>query len=331
MIMVRNPKISIIVPVYKVEKFLSECVSSILTQSFRDFELVLVDDGSPDECPQMCDKYSLNDPRVVTFHKKNGGLSSARNFGLDHAKGRYIMFVDSDDLLAEDALERLYNEIITTNADVVLGRIIRFDAKSGKSRPYTHLEDYKEMSGKQTLEMLLKGNPLNISVCGGMYKREVWDEVRMPVGYVCEDWYIMPDIYLQKDIAVVFLPMLVYLYRDNAQSTMSGMYCHCNSQVIDVAERVIQTIKQIDNELYYKTLWSNIKRVWKYVGIIYSQKRRKDELDFLSKVRIFIKSYWTDLINADKMNTEERLGVWAFCFCEPICRLLYMLKYSKTD
>ena len=309
--MVRNPKISIIVPVYKVEKFLSECVSSILTQSFRDFELVLVDDGSPDECPQMCDKYSLNDPRVVTFHKKNGGLSSARNFGLDHAKGRYIMFVDSDDLLAEDALERLYNEIITTNADVVLGRIIRFDAKSGKSRPYTHLEDYKEMSGKQTLEMLLKGNPLNISVCGGMYKREVWDEVRMPVGYVCEDWYIMPDIYLQKDIAVVFLPMLVYLYRDNAQSTMSGMYRHCNSQVIDVAERVIQTIKQIDNELYYKTLWSNIKRVWKYVGIIYSQKRRKDELDFLSKVRIFIKSYWTDLINADKMNTEERLGVWA--------------------
>ena len=223
MIMVRNPKISIIVPVYKVEKFLSECVSSILTQSFRDFELVLVDDGSPDECPQMCDKYSLNDPRVVTFHKKNGGMSSARNFGLDHAKGRYIMFVDSDDLLAEDALERLYNEIITTNADVVLGRIIRFDAKSGKSRPYTHLEDYKEMSGKQTLEMLLKGNPLNISVCGGMYKREVWDEVRMPVGYVCEDWYIMPDIYLQKDIAVVFLPMLVYLYRDNAQSTMSGM------------------------------------------------------------------------------------------------------------
>ena len=331
MIMVRNPKISIIVPVYKVEKFLSECVSSILTQSFRDFELVLVDDGSPDECPQMCDKYSLNDPRVVTFHKKNGGLSSARNFGLDHAKGRYIMFVDSDDLLAEDALERLYNEIITTNADVVLGRIIRFDAKSGKSRPYTHLEDYKEMSGKQTLEMLLKGNPLNISVCGGMYKREVWDEVRMPVGYVCEDWYIMPDIYLQKDIAVVFLPMLVYLYRDNAQSTMSGMYRHCNSQVIDVAERVIQTIKQIDNELYYKTLWSNIKRVWKYVGIIYSQKRRKDELDFLSKVRIFIKSYWTDLINADKMNTEERLGVWDFCFCEPICRLLYMLKYSMTD
>ena len=108
------------------------------------------------------------------------------------------MFVDSDDLLAEDALERLYNEIITTNADVVLGRIIRFDAKAGNRVHTRILRDYKEMSGKQTLEMLLKGNPLNISVCGGMYKREVWDEVRMPVGYVCEDWYIMPDIYLQK-------------------------------------------------------------------------------------------------------------------------------------
>lgn len=328
--MVRNPEISIIVPVYKVEKYLVECLNSILYQSFKDFELLLVDDGSPDRCPQICDEYVLKDSRVVTFHKKNGGLASARNCGLDHAKGRYIVFVDSDDLLAEDALKHLYSEITTTNADVVLGKVIRFDAENRKSRPYTHLEDYKEMNGKQTLEMLLKGNPLNISVCGGMYKREVWDGVRMPVGYICEDWYIMPDIYLQKDVAVVFSPMLLYLYRDNAQSTMSGMYRHCNSQVIDVAEHVIQTIKRIDNELYHKTLWSNIKRVWKYVGIIYSQKRRKDEFDFLSKVRIFIKSYWADLISAGKMNTEERLGVGTFCFCEPICRLLYMLKYSKT-
>lgn len=326
-----NPEISIIVPVYKVEKYLAECINSILTQSFTDFELLLIDDGSPDGCPHMCDEYSLNDTRIVVFHIKNGGQSSARNFGLDHVKGRYIVFVDSDDLLAEDALKHLYYEITTTNADVVLGKVIRFDAENGNSRPYTHLENYKEMNGRETLEMLLKGYPLNISVWGGAYKREIWDEVRMPIGYVCEDWYIMPEIYLQKNAAVVFIPTLVYLYRDNAQSTMSGLYCQCNAQVIDVAEHVIQTIKQVDNHLYHTTLWSNIKRVWKYVGIIYSQKRRNDELDFLSKVRSFIKSYWVELISIGKMTTEERIGVWAFCFCEPICRLLYILKYSKED
>lgn len=329
--MAKNPEISIIVPVYKVEKYLAECVNSILTQSFSDFELLLVDDGSPDRCPQMCDEYSLKDSRVVTFHKKNGGLSSARNFGLDHAKGRYIMFVDSDDLLAEDALKHLYHEILTTNADVVLGKVVRFITGTDASRPYTRLDTRKEMSGKETLKMLLKGSPLNISVCGGIYKREVWDEVRMPEGYVCEDWYVMPDIYLQKGVAVVFLPALVYLYRENAQSIMSGLYRQCNTQVIDVAEHVIQTIKQVDDNLYHITLWSNIKRVWKYVGIIYTLNRRNDELDFLSKIRTLIKLYWSDLINTGRMNIEERIGVWAFCYCEPICRLLYMLKYSKAD
>lgn len=329
--MVRIPEISIIVPVYKVEKYLAECVNSILTQSFKDFELFLVDDGSPDKCPQMCDEYASKDPRVVVFHKKNGGLASARNFGLDRAKGRYIMFVDSDDLLAEDALKHLYHELTTTNADVVLGKIVRFITETGVSRPYTRLDTRKEMSGKEALQMLLKGSSLNISVCGGIYKREIWDEVRMPAGYVCEDWYIMPNIYLRKGITVIFSPRLVYLYRDNTQSTMSGLYRHCNTQVIDVAEHVIQTIKQVDNNLYDTTLWSNIKRVWKYVGIIYSQKRRNDELDFLSKVRTLIKSYWAELISAGKMTTEERIGVWAFCFCEPICRLLYILKYSKVD
>lgn len=329
--MVRIPEVSIIVPVYKVEKYLAECVNSILTQSFKDFELFLVDDGSPDKCPQMCDEYASKDPRVVAFHKKNGGQASARNFGLDRAKGRYIMFVDSDDLLAEDALKHLYREITTTNADVVLGKIVRFITETGVSRPYTRLDTRKEMSGKETLKMLLKGSLLNISVWGCIYKREIWDGLRMPVGYVCEDWYIMPNIYLRKGITVIFSPRLVYLYRENVQSTMSGLYRHCNTQVIDVAEHVIQTIKQFDNELYHITLWSNIKRVWKYVGMIYSQKRRKNELNFLSKVRALIKLYWADLISGGRMTTEERIGVWAFCFCEPICRLLYMLKYSKAD
>lgn len=329
--MSNNPEISIIVPVYKVEKFLAECVNSILAQSFGDFELILVDDGSPDGCPQMCDEYALSDFRVVVFHKARGGLASARNFGLDRARGRYIVFVDSDDLLAEGALKHLYREITTTNADVVLGKVTRFDNASGKRRPYTHLEDYKEMSGKEALAMLLEGRRLNISVCGGVYKRKIWDEVRMPVGYVCEDWYVMPAIYLQEGISVVFSPSLVYLYRDNAQGTMSGLYRRSNVQVIDVAKHVIQSIRQTDGELYRATLWSNLKRVWKYVGIIYSQKRRSDELDFLLKVRALLKSYWADLASAGKMTVEEQVGVWTFCFCEPACRLLYKLKYSKAD
>lgn len=102
-----NPQISIIIPVYKAEAFLHRCIVSILSQSLKDFELILIDDGSPDSSGIICDKYAKQDLRIKVFHKKNGGVSSARNLGLKHANGTWIMFVDSDDFLQEQALERM--------------------------------------------------------------------------------------------------------------------------------------------------------------------------------------------------------------------------------
>lgn len=115
------PFFSIIVPVYKVEKFLEQCVQSVLTQTYKDFELILVDDGSPDECPRMCDEYATNDCRVKVIHKKNGGLSDARNKGLSAATGVYILFLDSDDFwLDNKALEKIKNRLDEINVDVLI-------------------------------------------------------------------------------------------------------------------------------------------------------------------------------------------------------------------
>ena len=109
------PKISVIVPIYKVEKYLNRCVDSILHQTFTDFELILVDDGSPDNCGKMCDEYAEKDSRVVVIHKKNGGLSDARNKGLDwvfaNSNSEYVVFIDSDDYIDERYLELLYKSI----------------------------------------------------------------------------------------------------------------------------------------------------------------------------------------------------------------------------
>lgn len=322
-----SPAISIIVPVFKVEKYLSECVDSILKQSFRDFELLLVDDGSPDKCPLLCDNYAQQDDRIAVLHKKNGGLSSARNYALDYANGKYIIFVDSDDKLAQNSLEALYNEITATNADIVLGKIIRF-AENGSLRPYTNIEKKRTMSGKEALSMLLKGNLLNISMCGGIYKREMWDNIRMPLGYICEDWHVTPSLYFRAT-KVVFIPVLYYLYRDNPASTMGHLNKKANPQVIEVAEHVINIIKNADYHLYLSTLWSNLKRVWKYVGIIYSQGRQKEEQDFLSKVRVMLRLYWYDLSKSKGMKFTEKVGVWSFCYCEIICRCLYCVKRLK--
>jgi glycosyltransferase involved in cell wall biosynthesis len=114
-----DPKISVIVPVYKVEQYLHRCVDSILSQSFTDFELILVDDGSPDNCGKICDEYAQKDSRVKVFHKPNGGVSSARNLGLDNAKGEWIAFIDSDDFVDGDYLCELYSSSEEYNADFV--------------------------------------------------------------------------------------------------------------------------------------------------------------------------------------------------------------------
>ena len=112
------PKISIIVPVYNVEKYLEKCVRSILAQTFTDFELILVDDGSPDSSGAMCDQFAEQDQRVKVIHKENGGLSDARNAGIEIATGEYLGFVDSDDYIADDMYELLYTNIVKEDADL---------------------------------------------------------------------------------------------------------------------------------------------------------------------------------------------------------------------
>jgi glycosyltransferase involved in cell wall biosynthesis len=124
-------EISIIVPVYDVEKYLKKCVDSILNQTFKDFELILVDDGSPDNSGAICDQYAEKDSRVRVIHKENGGLSDARNAGIEVARGKYLGFVDSDDFVNEDMYKQLYTSIIENNADLSICGI--FDLYEGKT------------------------------------------------------------------------------------------------------------------------------------------------------------------------------------------------------
>ena len=118
--MVNIPKISVIIPVYNTEKYLRRCIDSVLAQTYQDFELLLIDDGSKDSSGAICDEYASQDTRVRVFHKENGGVSSARNLGLDHARGEWITFVDADDWMADDMLQQMLDTADAEGADVVL-------------------------------------------------------------------------------------------------------------------------------------------------------------------------------------------------------------------
>ena len=126
-----NDKISIVVPIYKVEKYIDQCVQSVLKQTYQNLEIILVDDQSPDKCPEICEQYAREDARVKVFHQKNLGLSGARNTGMQYATGDYVLFLDSDDYLALDYCERMLTMAKEENADIVVGEIISVDDDGG--------------------------------------------------------------------------------------------------------------------------------------------------------------------------------------------------------
>lgn len=168
----QSPKISIIVPVYKVEQYLPKCIDSILSQTYQNWELLLIDDGSPDNSGRICDEYAAKDERIRVFHKKNGGVSSARNLGLDYAEGGYVMFVDSDDWLSNDCLEVCVYEVEKNKLDA-----LQFGFTSITENNEKRL--VKNPSSILDGEQYIKLNNFNVCVWGGVYKREIIEEYKL--------------------------------------------------------------------------------------------------------------------------------------------------------
>lgn len=185
-----KPSVSVIVPVYKAEKYLHRCIGSILNQTYRDFELILIDDGSPDKCGLICDEFAERDSRIRVFHQENRGVASARNAGLEKAEGKYISFVDSDDWIENDFLEKEIAFIEKTGLKMVKCGITR--EYSDRSRVLFVREEDTIISAHEGVSQLsdyARGKIENIcnAVWGAVYSREIFDTIRFPEGRIYED------------------------------------------------------------------------------------------------------------------------------------------------
>ncbi len=208
------PKISVIVPVYKVEAYLEKCVQSILSQPFSDFELILVDDGSPDNCPVMCDEYAKSDRRVVVLHQPNGGLSAARNAALDWAfvnsDSEWVTFIDSDDWVHAAYLERLY---CAANDHHVAVAVSRFRRTRGED-PFEQ-RDMDNVTVISPEEFYVADRVTAIIACGKLYKKECFQSIRFPVGALHEDEFVTYQVLFRSaKIAVLEEPLYAYFIND---------------------------------------------------------------------------------------------------------------------
>ena len=214
-----KPMLSIIVPVYDVERYLPKCMDSILAQTFTDFELILVDDGSPDNCPALCDAAAAKDARIRVLHQKNGGLSAARNAGLDAARGAWIGFVDSDDYIAPEMYEAMYHAVQSTGADLALCDYAEVD-ETGAPCQSMHIRlEKKDFTGR---DLLKNATDSTIQPAWNkLYRRAVFAQLRYPEGKLNEDLFLIPEICLNTQKAVV-VPKALYYYVQRGGSIMSG-------------------------------------------------------------------------------------------------------------
>ncbi|WP_407856661.1 glycosyltransferase family 2 protein [Enterococcus hailinensis] len=250
-------EISIIVPVYKVEKYLEKCVDSILAQTFTDFELILVDDGSPDNSGTICDEYAKKDPRVKVIHKENGGLSSARNAGINIAKGKYLGFIDSDDYIADDMYEILYKNIVKYNADISSIELISvYNDQFSLKR---HSSTVKVLNQEQVMRSVLEGTCFYAYAWNKLYRRELFETIRFPQGRTFEDAFIiMKLLSISKKFVVSNLEKYYYVRHKN--SIMGSNFSKKTFDVIDAWKEnkndVLRLYPELADSYRKRTCWS---------------------------------------------------------------------------
>lgn len=209
--------ISIIVPVYKVEQYLDRCVESLVRQTYSNIEIILVDDGSPDNCPQMCDRWAEKDNRIIVIHKKNGGLSDARNTGINRARGDYILFVDSDDYIVEDAVEVL--EKYTDDEEIIVGESTIIYPDKEIHRNHTNLEMNHVYSGRDYVLTVTKVGEWFAAACYNMYNRRflIDNDLYFVVGILHEDnEYITRLFYKAQRVKYIHYEFYKYVMRDDS-------------------------------------------------------------------------------------------------------------------
>ena len=226
--------ISIIIPVYKVEKYLEKCIESVLKQTYTNLQVILVYDGSPDNCGKICDEYAKKDSRIEVIHKVNGGLSDARNVGIAKAKGKYIGFVDSDDYIKEDMYEILINLIKEYDADVSICNL--YDVIEGKEYIRNKENGIKEYNRIDILKEVLLDKNIQSYAWNKLYKKELFNEIKYPIGKKYED--IGTTFYIfEKCNKVVVTSEPEYYYLKRADSLVNNV---TESTVLDYTEIIIQ-------------------------------------------------------------------------------------------
>lgn len=320
------PKISIIVPVYNCEKYISNCINSILEQSFKDFELILVDDGSSDRSSEICESFAKKDNRVRAIHQPNSGVSRARNRGLDEAQGEYIGFVDGDDCIDKEMYEQLYKNLADNNADISICGIVNYfikkDGTTEKIRQ-SQIDGFWIFSGEQALKEALQSRLYSVNPVNKLFKRKLFDNLRYPEGKISEDAFLIP-IVVFKACKVVYdsKPMYYYLRRENSITTSNF-----SDNDWDVVEAYENHLNMVSEKVPNLKKVAKFRYLWAYTYVIDKIMLSENSENYLkdfNKAFDFIKKNILQIIFNPYFSLKRKIAVTVLLINKKIYKKMIM-------
>lgn len=325
--MPNTPLITVIVPVYNVEKYLPRCVDSIINQTYKNLEIILVDDGSTDSSPAICDGYAKKDSRVNVIHKQNGGASSARNTALDIASGDYIGFVDSDDYINHDMYASLLNSIVASGSDMA---ICESEYVVNGVSDFTACNvglDCDEISARDFMREIINVSPTMSVLWNKLYKKSVWADVRFPNYKVYEDEAIWLSVY-KKITNISVIHKCLYTHFKTDGSIMNNSFGQKNLVLFDVCDERLGYFKsENDSEFEQLTKYSVFKLIkFNYIHLPKSNKAMRSAL--LKILKDYRKKYLSIHFLKSIQSKKAAFNICMFACFPNIYSSIFLHKYK---
>ena len=321
--MLSNSLITVIVPVYKVENYLQKCVDSVLNQTYPNLEIFLVDDGSPDNCPAICDSYAALDDRVHVIHKANGGQSSARNIALDKATGDYIAFVDSDDWLEPTAYEEMISFSQECDLDIVYCIPNEIIGEEPVRTRYRYYSDHTICEASEILVRTLK-NEISAEPWLKICRRHCWDGVRFPEDRIYEDVAIAHLPLTKAKRPIGFLDRPLYNYRINlAGTTQSRKKIARYHFFLSLKERYEYALEMFPEASEKACVLAARFAMGTYLDC---RNNHWTELDnYMPEVQEFLQRHKTELLGSKAASAAERMSLILYYYARPVFRGMYRI------
>lgn len=320
-----DKKVSIIIPVYNIEPYIGECIESCLRQTYNDFEMILINDGSTDSSGKICDEYAQKDKRIHVIHQENQGLSEARNNGMEIAKGEYIFFVDGDDAITDNALSVSIDSAEKYNSDIVYFQFQRWNGET----IFSDHEEWKNhellLNSEECLELLLQRKMCEM-VWHGLYRKSVIDGIKFPVGKINEDVYWKYKI-IHKAKCIKLISDNLYLYRMRSDSIMNQTFSWKNFDCLDGAySRALEISWNYPSlkVLAYSEVWASCISYYYQVMKNFKGKEQKKAIRKILNYKKNLPIKFREILKDRKISKERKITL---LICKISIKLSSFLKH----